>query len=91
MRIGQNEIFELLKNISDDSKIAAHPYGYMTAMEFMAAVKIRRTKCDQLVQTSKIRIIKKLRKIHALNTEVDRYFKDSTILVQIPSLRACLF
>jgi len=46
----------------------------------MEAVKIKRTKFDQLVQTKKIKIIKKLRKIYVPVTEIDRYFNDSTIL-----------
>ncbi len=79
LRIGQNEILELLKNIRFDSRKPTHPFGYMTAIEFMEAVRIRRTKFDQLVQKNRIRIIKKLRKIYVPVSEVDRYFKDSSI------------
>ena len=57
---------------------STHPYGYMTEIEFMEAVKIKRTKFDQLVRTNRIRT-KKFRKIYVPVTEVDRYFKDSSI------------
>jgi len=79
IRSSQNEILALLKDVKADSRISINPYGYITAMEFMKAVRIRRTKFDQLVQSNKIRIIKKLRKIYVPVTEIDRYFKDSTI------------
>lgn len=78
-RSSQNEILALLKDVKNNPRIPMHPFGFMTAMEFMEAVKIRRTKFDQLVQTNKIKIIKKLRKIYVPVTEIDRYFKDSTI------------
>jgi len=79
LRVGQNEILELLKNIRFEPRKSTHPYGYMTAIEFMEAVKIRRTKFDQLVHTNRIRTIKKFRKIYVPVSEVDRYFKDSSI------------
>jgi hypothetical protein len=53
---------------------------YITAKEFMAAVRIGRTKFDQLVQTNKIRITKKKRKIYVPVSEVERYFTDGNIL-----------
>jgi predicted sugar kinase len=52
---------------------------HITAIEFMAAVRIRRTKFDELVKFGKIRVVKKLRKIYVPVEEVDRYFSDSTI------------
>jgi len=52
----------------------------ITAKEFMEAVRIKRTKFDQLVAASKIKIIKKRRKIYLPVTEVDRYFNDPSIL-----------
>ena len=55
------------------------PVKNITAMEFMAAVRIGRTKFDQLVPTSKSRIIKKRRKIYVPLTEVERYFNDPSI------------
>jgi hypothetical protein len=39
------------------------PVRHITAKEFMAAVRIGRTKFDQLANTSRIRVIKKRRKI----------------------------
>ncbi len=52
----------------------------ITAKEFMEAVRIKRTKFDQLVAQNKIKIIKKRRKIYLPVTEIDRYFNDSSIL-----------
>lgn len=54
--------------------------NYITAKEFMAAVRIGRTKFDQLVAAKKIQTIKKLRKIYVPVTEVNRYFTDPNIL-----------
>ncbi|GAC1430525.1 MAG: hypothetical protein NVSMB7_06840 [Chitinophagaceae bacterium] len=45
----------------------------------MAAVRIRRTKFDELVKDGKIRVIKKLRKIYVPVEEVDRYFSDPSV------------
>lgn len=55
------------------------PVKNVTAKEFMAAVRIGRTKFDQLVQTGKIRIIKKRRKIYVPVGEIERYFNDASI------------
>ena len=52
---------------------------YITAMEFMAAVRIRRTKFDELVKFGKIKVIKKARKIYVPVEEVDRYFSDKSV------------
>jgi len=54
--------------------------SFITAKEFMAAVRIGRTKFDQLVADRKIQTIKKLRKIYVPVTEVNRYFTDPNIL-----------
>jgi len=54
--------------------------SFITAKEFMAAVRIGRTKFDQLVAANKIQTIKKLRKIYVPVTEVNRYFTDPNIL-----------
>jgi hypothetical protein len=54
--------------------------GYLTAIEFMNAVHIRRSKFDQLVAGNKIKTIKKKRKIYVPASEVERYFSDSSIL-----------
>jgi hypothetical protein len=55
------------------------PLRHITAKEFMVAVRICRTKFDQLVSQNKIRIIKKRRKIYVPTSEVDRYFSDPSI------------
>ena len=74
----QQEILQHLKELHSKG-----PGGIsvknITAKEFMAAVRIGRTKFDQLVSTSKIRIIKKRRKIYVPVSEVDRYFTDPGI------------
>lgn len=54
--------------------------SFITAKEFMAVVRIGRTKFDQLVAARKIQTIKKLRKIYVPVTEVNRYFTDPNIL-----------
>jgi hypothetical protein len=50
------------------------PLKYITAKEFMSSVRIKRTKFDQLVQTSVIKTIKMGRKIYVHISEIDRYF-----------------
>jgi hypothetical protein len=55
------------------------PLRHITAKEFMAAVRICRSKFDQLVNENKIRIIRKRRKIYVPTSEVDRYFSDPSI------------
>lgn len=61
-------------------KQASKTEGFITAKEFMAAVRIGRTKFDQLVAAGKIQTIKKLRKIYVPVKEVSRYFSDPSIL-----------
>jgi len=51
--------------------------SYITAIEFMKAVRIGRRKFDQLVQINKMKTIKKDRKVYLRVEKVDRYFKDS--------------
>jgi hypothetical protein len=53
--------------------------GYLTAIEFMNAVHIRRSKFDQLVAGNKIKTIKKKRKIYVPDSEVERFFNDPLI------------
>ena len=52
---------------------------FMTAIEFMAAVRIRRTKFYELVKLGRIKAIKKSRKIYVPVEQVDRYFSDSSV------------
>lgn len=75
----QQDILRQLKELSN-KETGTVPVKYITAKEFMAAVKIGRTKFDQLVQTNKIRITKKRRKIYVPVSEVERYFTDGSIL-----------
>jgi hypothetical protein len=48
-------------------------------LQFMHAVKIKRWKFDQLVNQSKIRVVKKKCKIYMPVCEVERYLTDSKI------------
>lgn len=78
LKATQQEILQQLKELrSTQTNIL--PVNHLTAMEFMAAVKICRSKFDQLVSTNKIRIVKKKRKIYVPLSEVDRYFTDPSI------------
>ncbi len=52
---------------------------FITAAEFMEAVKIKRWKFDQLIANNKIHTLKKKRKVYILATEVERYFSDPNI------------
>ncbi len=61
-----------LKVKSESTAISA---GFITAKEFMSAIRIGRTKFDQLVVANKIRTIKKGRKIYVPIGEVEGYFK----------------
>jgi len=70
------DIKQQLNNLSPK---AAASVKYITATEFMMAVRIRRTKFDELVKDGKIRVIKKLRKIYVPVGEVDRYFSDPSV------------
>jgi len=74
----QQEILQQLRDLHAKGP-GGLPVKNITAKEFMAAVRIGRTKFDQLVQYNKIRVIKKRRKIYVPIAEVDRYFSDSAI------------
>lgn len=74
---GQQEMLRLLQELQISEKPVAVKHGessYITAIEFMAAVRIKRTKFDQLVATSQIKVIRKGRKIYVPSTEIQRYF-----------------
>ncbi len=49
---------------------------YLTAQEFMDAVKIKRWKFNQLKDNNQIRVIQKSRKIYIPHSEVRRYFEE---------------
>jgi len=80
LKQGQQQILEQLnqlKSAKAPQRIIAPTY--ITAQEFMQAVRIRRWKFDQLIGGNKIKAIKKKRKIYVLASEIDRYFSDPSI------------
>lgn len=74
-KLVQYQILERLQQLSIPAN-TSQMVNYITAKEFMDAVRIKRTKFDQLVAENKIHIIKKGRKIYLLLEEVKRYFED---------------
>ena len=78
LKATQQEILQQLKELRAHQ---AHPLpaAHLTALEFMAAVKICRSTFDGLVSRGKIRVIKKKRKIYVPLSEVERYFTDPAI------------
>jgi hypothetical protein len=72
---GQEEIIRLLQQLPVNLS-ATRQVSYMTAIEFMEAVRIKRTKFDELVAANKIKILKKGRKIYVPVEEVERYFRE---------------
>ena len=75
----QKDILNQIKDIQSKGQNGTK-CDYITAKEFMAAVRIGRTKFDQLVHESKIRTVKKRRKIYVPKGEVGRYFSDNNIM-----------
>ena len=73
---GQAELLRLLKDLAGRDVSAGKVVPFITAIEFMNAVRIGRTKFDQLVAENQIRTIKKGRKIYVPIGEVERYFKN---------------
>ena len=78
LKTSQAEILNELKNLRTPTLKAPFP-SHITAKEYMSAVKICRSKFDQLVAANKIKTVKKKRKIYLPASEVDRYFADPTI------------
>ena len=74
----QEEMHRFIKNASDN-KADVLGSNYIIAKEFMAAVKIKRSRFNKLVNTNKIKAIKKGRRIYVPLTEVERYFSDRSI------------
>jgi hypothetical protein len=77
---------KILSEVSEIKKAPFHPSTnkpgispYISAKEFMDAVRIKRTKFDSLIAANKIKTIKKSRRIYVLASEVERYFKDPDI------------
>lgn len=73
----QLEIMKLLKDLAGRDGPAGKVIPFITAIEFMTAVRIGRTKFDQLAAANKIKTIKKGRKIYVPIGEVERYFIES--------------
>lgn len=74
---GQQEILKQLKELRNSGSGVS--VNNITAKEFMNAVRIGRTKFDQLVVANKIKVIRKRRKIYVPVGEIDRFFNDATI------------
>jgi|SRR5450631_2159205 hypothetical protein len=65
-----NELDKKNKNLDDLNS------PYITALEFMKAVRIRRWKFNCLVKSGKIVTVKKKRKIYVPKGEIARYFHE---------------
>jgi hypothetical protein len=71
------DILRKLKELNDNgNSTTILQIPYVTAIEFMQAVRIRRWKFNCLVSSGKIMSIKKKRKIYIPKGEIDRYFSD---------------
>ena len=72
----QQKILSTLENLQvKESKLSP----YITAIEFMSAVRIRRSRFTDLVATNQIKTIKKSRKIYVHVDEIENYFKNEKI------------
>jgi hypothetical protein len=85
--VGRTEIdaikncqFEILKKLNELDKSNKNwdvlDSPYITALEFMKAVRIRRWKFNCLVKSGKIITMKKKRKIYVPKGEIERYFSE---------------
>lgn len=79
LKLTQVQILEQLQNLQKKSSTPSSISNHITAIEFMEAVKICRSKFDKLVASSHIKAVKKKRKIYVPVSEVDRYFRDPSI------------
>lgn len=79
LKASQVEILNELKILQAAGRVKALLPTYVTAKEYMTAVKICRSKFDQLISGNKIKTIKKRRKIYVPASEIERYFIDSSI------------
>lgn len=76
LKKGQEAILKRLNQLGIAGKIVPSiPNPYITAGEFMMAVRIRRWKFNQLVMAGKIMTLKKKRKIYVPKGEIERYFQ----------------
>ena len=86
LKTTQQEILQQLKELRASNSpipIARH----VTALEFMAAVKICRSKFDQLVLDNKIKTIKKRRKIYVPVAEIEGILLTLLLVVVIPPVQ----
>lgn len=72
----QQAILKQLKELQSVKVPQKNTSPYITAKEFMAAVRICRSNFDKLVNRGKIMTIKKGRKVYVVASEVERYFRD---------------
>jgi hypothetical protein len=73
----QQDILRKLEELNNNGKSTAILQSpYVTANEFMQAVRIRRWKFNCLVSSGKIMSIKKKRKIYVPKGEIERYFQE---------------
>jgi hypothetical protein len=76
----QEKIIERLDQLQSGNKTPGKvPENYVTAQQYMDAVKIRRWKFDDLIANNLIKTIKKKRKIYVPESEIQRYFTDPSI------------
>ena len=72
----QQIILEKLENLIPQRQTES---SYITASEYMDAIRIKRSKFDQLVDQNKIETIKKGRKIYVKAIEIEKYFTSADI------------
>ena len=76
MHSNQKAIMDKLNDLNIESPSMSE---YITAMEFMDALRIHRTKFDELRHQNLIKTVEKGRKIYVPTTEIKRYFEDNSI------------
>jgi hypothetical protein len=70
------EISEKVNTLPVQQELKTGSSPYITAKEFMAAVRICRSNFDKLVNKGKIMTLKKGRKVYVVSSEVERYFRE---------------
>jgi hypothetical protein len=76
MHENQRAIMDKLHNLNTESHTSSE---YITATEFMDALRIRRSKFDELRHQNLIKTLEKGRKIYVPSSEIKRYFEDNSI------------
>jgi hypothetical protein len=76
MHENQRAIMDKLHNLNTESPTSSE---YITATEFMDALRIRRSKFDELRHQNMIKTLEKGRKIYVPSSEIKRYFEDNSI------------